>query len=656
MTGPISGNEAAQNQSLQSSRRSASDHAWLAAFGQKHGAGAGSVTDRSGRTVSLIHAPQHWAPAIADTNTSRVIFDGILHNSDELRALFPGRLTAQSSAADIVALAYQQWGANSLLRFKGIFALIVWDSARSRLLCTRDPVGLHPLFYATADRTLLLSPSIETLLAHPGVSGDLNRPALVDHLSRRWLSNEDTYFTEVRRVLPCHVLEFDGEDRRIYRYWDPAPTGGSGDWIPDGEAEERFDASLTQAVARCVAIAPSAINLSGGIDSSSVAMMAADVCQRLGRDKPLALSLVMPGPHVDEADTQRAIAAALDLPHVQVALGDAVGRDGAFVGALEMSRTMAAPLSTLLRLPLFQMALEASRRGRGVILTGDGGDEWVAVNPHFAADLLRAGNLLGVYRLWRTLMRSYSSPIEIPLRGMYWRWGARPLLREIGLAAHLPALVRRFASSSFDRARRKRVPRPPLWIAADPALRAQIGRREAEAWDRVLAYSDTRSYSLRFSRSMLELPQKIMFHEETFAVGRRSRVRVTPPFWDSDLIELLMRIRPQARMRDGYTKSLLRASLLPRFPALGFDRRLKSYTGNVLLSAITEGAQAARRSMGRISALSELEVVDGDAVERFLDRALASNDHQSWLRVWDILSLEGWVRERLSRGVTRDRH
>lgn len=630
--------------------------AWLAAFGDERAtADEKPLRDRCGRTLLLLEAPRDWSPAMAQSDTCRVIFDGVLHNRDELRTRFASRLPSNSSEADLVALAYREWGTDALLHLKGMFALLIWDRERARLLCARDRVGLHPLFYAGAGRSLLLSPSVEALLRHPDVSAELNRPALVDHLARRWLSNHDTYFAQVKRVLPCHVLQIEGDLRREYRYWDPAPPG-SVEWVPDHEAQGRFDALLAQAVSRCLAIGPSAVNLSGGIDSSSVAMVAADLARTEGHDKPLAISLVMPGPHVDEAAAQQAVATALDMPHLQVLLSDAVGPEGAFLGALEMSRTMPAPSMTLLRLPLFRMAVEASQRGRRVILSGDGADEWVAVNPHFAADLLRMGNIRGTYQLWRTLTRSYPFPVEIPLRGMFWRWGARPLLRDALLASRFPVIARRIAPSVFHKMRRERMSRTkPSWIAADAALSAEIDRREAEEWERRQTFPQTGSHSLRFARSMLELPQKLLFHEETFALSRRAGVRVTPPFWDSDLIELLMKIRPRVRMHDGFTKSLLRTPLLRRLPALGFEGRLKSYTGNVILSAIVEGARAARNRMGPVSALGELGIVNAKEVDGFLDRAMASNDHQNWLRLWEILTLEGWVRERRSRGATTTR-
>src|SRR5262249_28328797 len=150
------------------------------------------------------------------------------------------------SNADLVAHAYRSWGQDALLRVKGIFALIIWDSTRDLLLCVRDPLGMHPLFYAEAGRTLLFSPSIATLLKHPDVSAELNRARLVDYLARRWVKREETCFTAISRVPPGHVLRVSLDGRHVYRYWDPVPPGRPVEWVHDDEVQERFEALLKQ--------------------------------------------------------------------------------------------------------------------------------------------------------------------------------------------------------------------------------------------------------------------------------------------------------------------------------------------------------------------------------------------------------------------------
>src|SRR5258706_4476897 len=106
----------------------------------------------------------------------------------------------------------------------------------------------------------------------------------------------------------------------------------------------------------------------------------------------------------------------------------------------------------------------------------------------------------------------------------------------------------------------------------------------------------------------------------------------------------MMKIRPQGRTHDGLTKSLLRDPLVRRFPGLGFERRLKSYTGNAILSALVAGAAEARRALGGTWRLDELGVIDGVRVRRLLDQALAGSDDEQWVQAWNLINLETWAR------------
>src|SRR5207244_12601669 len=119
----------------------------------------------------------------------------------------------------------------------------------------------------------------------------------------------------VKRVPPVHSIHDGSRSRRVYRYWDPAPPGEQIEWITEDELE-RFDLLLDQAVNRCLDCGPTAIYLSGGLDSVSIAAIAADNSRQKGMGPPLALSLVFPDPECNEEETQRSVAKDLGLPQI----------------------------------------------------------------------------------------------------------------------------------------------------------------------------------------------------------------------------------------------------------------------------------------------------------------------------------------------------
>jgi len=609
--------------------------AWLAALERRDGASGA-------RELRILDASGAWSPSLAWADGCRVAFDGELYNAAELHASFADSPPDGSGDAHLVARAYRRWGEDALRRLKGVFALVVWDGARQTLVCARDPLGVHPLFYAETARSVLVSPSIETLVRAPGVSGVLNRAGLVDYLSRRWLKRDETCFADVRRVLPGHVVQIDAHGRRSHRYWDPLPPERTFEWIPDDEAQERFGPLLEQAIVRRLAPGPSGIYLSGGLDSAAVATMAADICRRERRVAPLGLSVVFPAPYEEDA-TVRGVASALGMPTVLLPFEEAAGAHGILAAALELSRMLPSPMFNIWAPAYVRLSLAARQRGCQVILTGEGGDEWLGVPPVLAADLLRSLDLPHLYRLWRSLSRSYPSVSWASLHGLLWRFGLRPLLVDAwyNSAARRGArgLVRRSRATANAAGTRPWIA-PEPWIAPDPALRAQVASRVEESRVQRSRPAGDKGFYLQDIRSRLDAPSPWLRMEESFLLGRHTGVWVHDPLWDADLIELLLRVRPEVRNFGGRSKALVRSMLARRFPHLGFERQGKRLLGTFIDSVTSAEVGRASRALGPRSVLGELGGVDGGRVRAFLEDPPSG---KGW-RVWDLLNLEAWAR------------
>ena len=611
--------------------------AWLAAFGERQ-----SAAHQTGRGVDLLRTRPGWSPTLTERQDCRVLFDGVLYNRRELEDLFGDQCAGQPSDADLVAEAYRRWGEDAIARLKGTFALVIANRARQLLLCARDPLGIRPLFYAEAGGALLLSPSIETLLGEAGVSREINRACLVDRLIKRWPAGDETCFTQVRRVPPGHILRIAGADRRLYRYWNPLPDQGPPQWIPDEEAQERFEALLRQAVVRCLDRGAAGIYMSGGLDSSMLAMIATDLSRERGSAPPCALSLVFSAVDADEAARQRGIADALALPQVQLPFEDAVGPEGTLGAALQMTRSLPAPLTVIWRPALQHLAVLGREHGCRVVLAGDGADEWLWDNPIIAADLLRSLDLAGVYRLLRVYARSYHFSRRQAFRIVVWNAAKR-----LVLDAYAAAALRLGARRPVRHRRRSAVMRAafPPWVAPDPALRARVVERLDASHARDEIGPRPHSHYLRDTRSRLDSADKWFREEETFLVGQRAGVPIREPFWDPDLIDLLVRVRPEARSAGGLAKALERRPLSRRFPDLGFDKQRKSNLGVALLSVLEAEAAAARRAMGGLPTLVDLGVIDRNQVRVLLDDALAGRSHRARLGwAWELFNLEAWAR------------
>jgi asparagine synthase (glutamine-hydrolysing) len=572
-------------------------------------------------------------PELARQASCSALFDGILYNRAEIER----RLRVSvSTDAELVAEAYLRWGESALCELKGTFALVIGDRKDERVICARDRLGLYPLFYADAGDEVLLSTSIEVMLRDPRVSHEVNRAALADHLAQRWPDPGETYYSGIRRVPSGHALIATRASTRNYRYWSPVPDDGRIDWLKEDELGE-FEVLLQSAVARFLLQGPAGIYLSGGLDSVSVAAMAASVSRGNGLPAPWALSLGFSHPEANEQAIQRQVAADLDLPQLLVPLEDAAGPQGLVAASLELNGRSTAPMVNMWLPAYNHLAAEGRKRGIGVILTGHGGDEWLSVTPYYAADLIFSHDLMGFFKLWNNHRRSYPLPTHEILWGLIWRFGTRPLL---SYAAN------RIAPGIMgERRRRRAMANVPAWVAPDPQLRAEIAAR-AQAITPEHA-EPGRIYQAEMNLP-LDHPLVAMELEEAFENGRKLGVRFGFPFWDADLLTFLYRTPPELLNRGGRSKGLVREMLSRRFPEVGFERHRKVAGTPVVRTIILEEGGSAWRKMGGVKALDELGIVDGKTVRTVVSNLLNENrplEKRSHLwRVWDILALEAWSR------------
>lgn len=616
---------------------------WLVGFARGRSGGNGGPAGPAPPGVGRRPAPLRLTagsalPETFEDATGTAVFDGVLYNRNELVWTLCGQSPGTVPGdAELAFRAYRRWGEAAFRRLKGVFAVAIHDVEQDLVVAARDPLGVHPLFYADTGRSLLISTAIESLLGHPEVSRAVNRAAVADALSYRWPDAEETYFAAIRRVPPGHVLKAQDGRTAASRYWDPGSRDGSVAWAGPDEVE-RFDALLEEAVERCLALGPAAIFLSGGLDSVSIAAVAADLCRRRGQPPPLALSLAFPHPDCNEEPVQRSVARQLGLPHVVVPFGEAVGPAGLLREALERSRTLPAPLLNIWSPAYEHLAGEGAHRGARVILTGGGGDEWLTVSPYYAADLLAQLDLAGVYRLWSNMRRSYSGSLLL-LHNVVWRFGIRALAGELARRALL-----RVAPGLVHARWRRHVPRTtPRWVAPDPGLRQTLVRRHEAS----LEGPRPRSLYLRWARQALEFSIVSAEKEEIFEIGRRQGFLERMPYWDADLVDLLYRVPVEILNRGGRSKGLVRESVARRFPSLGFERQRKVSATEFYRSIMAAEGPALWSDLGGVRALSDLGVVDPAELAPFAEAVLSGRRSVESHRLWEVMKLEAWVRPRV---------
>lgn len=578
--------------------------------------------------------------SISRDGSRAVLFHGLLTNRDELYDRFPDSATARDSAESILHI-YREAGEGVLPAVKGVFALIVWDKENNVAMLARDQLGIHSLFYAEVEGALLVSDSIDALIRSPGVSRVINRAALADNLRGTWPVSTETFYRDVKRVVGGHSLRVAGGVSHDFLYWKPTPPDTT-PFPPPDVALEEFDRLLDQAVDRTLQIGPVSISLSGGIDSGIVALVARDHAASEGSAIPIGLSIAFPD-EIGREDTAVAerVGAALGLL-VEIFPLEDTGRgmtvlEAALKSCARLPSAAASPWTAAYQ----QLMHESRRQGRTVMLTGSGGDEWLGTSSEYAARLLGRLDVVGIYRLVKSLYFSFHGSRVASWRGILWTWGLQLFLRR----SARNALLRHAPGVLHARWRRKAEASMPDWLAPDPELRRELGSRAESHWP----HYQPRWDDLLHMRTHLDNPLVSMEHEEIFEMGRRAGIAVLPPLLDVDLVEFLWRAPVELLNFGSRSKGLARRRLALAFPELGYGVRRKVFGLSYLQTMLMDQGRLAWPSLKATRAIEEMGIANSAILGYSVDNILANGDNHHIMDLWDILSAESWLRPRIQQ-------
>lgn len=296
----------------------------------------------------------------------------------ELRAR--GHHFATSSDSEVVVHLYEESGPALLDRLNGQYAIALWDNRRRQLFLARDRLGVRPLFYTRLGDTLLFASEVKALLADPRVEP---RPDLtgLDQLFTYWAPLPgQTMFEGISEVPAAHYL-LHGADapQRLRRYWSVPFDGDE----PAGDTDypARLRELLVDATRlRLRADVPVGAYLSGGLDSSAIAAVAAQQTSNLQ-----TFSVAFEDARFDERTFQEQVAVELGTVHHVI---ECRSRDIGEVFPDVIWHTETPVLRTA-PAPLFLLSALVRRHGLKVVLTGEGADEFLGGYDIFKEAMIR---------------------------------------------------------------------------------------------------------------------------------------------------------------------------------------------------------------------------------------------------------------------------
>jgi asparagine synthase (glutamine-hydrolysing) len=204
-------------------------------------------------------------------------FDGRLDNRvDLLGALgLQDSHTRLLSDAALVLRAYRRWGEGAFARFIGPFALVLWDDQCEALFLARDALGDRTLFYCMDPQKLVAASEAWAVAGYPGLQAGLDEVALAHHFAFEVAPDGRSLFSGVYELLPAHVMKIERQGFRAWRFWQPnIPERHA--YKSDLDYAEEYRSVLAESVrCRLRSTTPAGIVMSGGLDSTSLAAVAA---------------------------------------------------------------------------------------------------------------------------------------------------------------------------------------------------------------------------------------------------------------------------------------------------------------------------------------------------------------------------------------------
>jgi asparagine synthase (glutamine-hydrolysing) len=521
------------------------------------------------RRLSIIDLDTGHQPMMSERGRTVIVHNGEVYNFQELRAelLKAGQEFVTRSDTEVILNAYEAWGTDCLKRFNGMFAFALYNRVDQKLFLAVDRFGKKPLYYAVRNGQFIFASGLKALLRHPVLDAELNLLALSKYFLYEYIPAPSTIYRNIYKLPAGHFLLVDLKEGCVTSALRPRPY-----WdlsfkpkleITFEEAEEQLRQHLKSAVRRrLISDVPLGLFLSGGLDSSSIlALMAEMVPARQIK----TFSVGFRDPSYDETAFARQVAqhfgtdhreqildarATLDILPEVVACSDEPFADNSIVPTYLLSRLARASVK--------------------VAVGGDGGDELFAGYDSFAAH--RVFHLYEQLPAWvRRALRQLDGRLPASAH-MLFDFKLRQFLKSEGMT--LVDRHQRWLSAC--------TPEEMTRLFTPDALREILGQDKedhspfAEGFD-ALSRSDAREDIDRLIHlyARLHLPNDIMVKVDRASMAHGLEVRA--PFLDVEFVEFVNRLPTAYKMLRLSRKHLLRRAMKGRVPEAVLKRRKQGF-------------------------------------------------------------------------------
>lgn len=569
------------------------------------------------RRLSIIDLSTGHQPLANEDDTVWIVFNGEVYNFPEIRQslLAKGHQFKTQTDTETIVHLYEEYGPRCVEYLRGMFAFAIWDQKKQKLFCARDRFGIKPFFFHLSDKRFVFGSEIKTVLGAGGFHQAMDWQALDDYFTNRYIGPEHTIFQEIRKLPPGHFMEISAREGQFHvnqqPYWDIhfAPEYGRSeeDWC------EELEAVLKESVKmRMISDVPLGAFLSGGIDSSSVVALMAQMSSQPVK----TFSIGFQEEEFNELPYAREIAQKYGTEHYeQIIEPESIGLLPRMIPAYD------EPFADASAIPTYYVSKYA-REHVTVVLSGDGGDELFAgYDSYSKLDRLHKYNRMphAFNKLfWGNVHKML--PNKVKGKGISYYLSLEKDL----VSAHL---------ALWTQPERRELYQPDMW--------SKIGQPSELYKEAILRKSNAKDYLSQVQ----ELDMRTFMVDDVLTkvdrVSMLNSIEARVPILDHKVAELSFRMPPEIKMKQGEKKYILKKAMARHLPPnilshkkQGFGIPLKMWFKDSLNEYMND------RLLSPQSPLND-----------YLNPAYIAKvlqDHQTGMRdlngkIWSLLVMDAWL-------------
>jgi len=511
------------------------------------------------RRLAIIDVEHGRQPMSTSDGRYTLVFNGEIYNYIELRKslIASGVSFKTSSDTEVLLQMLIHKGPKCLNELNGMFAFALFDNKNSKWILARDPFGIKPLYYIALKDKIVFASEIKALLEHPDVNAEVDSESVQQYLTFQFCLGERTLFRKIQKLAPGSYITGTGEKvEKISQYWRMKFH------MDDNNNEEYFANHLSSLIKDSVHLqlrsdVPLGAYLSGGLDSSTVAAIAAEY---IGPGMKTFHGFFPDGTDYDESNFARVAAESFQAELLTIGLSPQQFIEDMPALICAMDEPAAGPGI----FPQYRVSKMAAGHVK-VVLGGQGGDELFGGYARYLLGYLEQALKGAIFETQEEgkhivtlssiipnlpILKSYQ-----PLMRYFWQDGlfedmAARYFRLINRNSNIESLLTEDAAAQFD----------------NPAVFAEF--------QKVFNHPDTKSYVNKMIHFDLKefLPSLLQVEDRvSMAVSIESRI----PLLDVRIAELMCSMPPKIKFKGGKSKSILKKAIKKWIPDSIFKRKDK---------------------------------------------------------------------------------